>query len=256
MRERWTPSRASRTASLQRSRGRKPRRANSERGPEAEILRHSVGVEGKRGSGERAGAEGLTSSRANVSKNRSTSARRPSRARAGDARGAPAAHVACGCTRGDTRLLLSLPSRAALSAASGPSPRPRDLSARVEAKIGRDLVVAAATGVELRADVTRHLGDAPLDGGVDVLVARLEDERLRSELLTDAVERSLKRCCLLGGDPPRARPRTCALDAAMSSAARRLSKERLAERAIALAAGSPRRPSHKRHEPEPSLRRC
>ena len=41
-----------------------------------------------------------------------------------------------------------------------------------QAEIGGNLIVAAATGVQLRADLARDLGDAPFDRGVDVLVAR------------------------------------------------------------------------------------
>ena len=53
------------------------------------------------------------------------------------------------------------------------------LAAQVEAHVERDLVVAAATGVQLGTDRARDLGDPPLDRGVDVLVARRERERRR-----------------------------------------------------------------------------
>ena len=54
---------------------------------------------------------------------------------------------------------------------------------------GGDLVVAAAPRVQLGADIADQLGDASLDGGVDVLVARGEHEFVRRELLFDDVER-------------------------------------------------------------------
>ena len=65
-------------------------------------------------------------------------------------------------------------------ASSGPpAPQPQ---------VGGHLVVAAAPGVELGPDVAGELGHPPLDGGVDVLVAGLEDEAARGQLLLDLVE--------------------------------------------------------------------
>ena len=63
------------------------------------------------------------------------------------------------------------------------------LAAQVQAQIERDLVVAAAAGVQLGAGRARDLGDAALDRGVDVLVGGRERERARRELLLDAAER-------------------------------------------------------------------
>ncbi len=63
------------------------------------------------------------------------------------------------------------------------------LAADVEAQVGRDLVVAAAAGVELGARRSGELRDAAFDGGVDVLVGRLEVEGLVGELGLDGVER-------------------------------------------------------------------
>ena len=50
------------------------------------------------------------------------------------------------------------------------------------------LVVAAPPGVQLGPDVAHQLGDAPFDGGVDVLVTGGEDELARGELLLHDVE--------------------------------------------------------------------
>ncbi len=61
-------------------------------------------------------------------------------------------------------------------------------AAQVEAQVECDLVVAAAARVELGARRARQVGDAPLDGGVDVLVGRRERERSLGELLVDGVE--------------------------------------------------------------------
>src|SRR5262249_27141801 len=59
-----------------------------------------------------------------------------------------------------------------------------------EPERGRDLVVATPACVQLRAGVSREFGDAPLDRGVDVLVARGERERAFGELALDPLEGS------------------------------------------------------------------
>ena len=61
-------------------------------------------------------------------------------------------------------------------------------AAQVEAQVGGHLVVAAAAGVQFRADRAGELGDAPFDGGVDVLVGRREREGVVGELGFDGVE--------------------------------------------------------------------
>ena len=76
------------------------------------------------------------------------------------------------------------------------------LPAGVEAEVGGDLVVAAATGVELGPHVAGDLGDPALDGGVDVLVAGLEDEDPRRQLLLHPVERGEQDGGLLGVEDP------------------------------------------------------
>ena len=77
---------------------------------------------------------------------------------------------------------------------------------QVEPHVERDLVVAAATGVQLRTDRARDLGDAALDRGVDVLVGRRERERLARELLLDAVERGDDDAPLVLGEQTRRAP--------------------------------------------------
>ena len=94
------------------------------------------------------------------------------------------------------------------------------LAAEVQAQVERDLVVAAAAGVQLGARVARDLGDAPLDRGVDVFVGRRERERAGRQLLLDAVERVHDRGPLVGRRAGRraASMFTCAREPARSSA--------------------------------------
>ena len=63
-----------------------------------------------------------------------------------------------------------------------------ELALGEQAHRGRHLVVAAATGVQLAARRAGNLAHPPLDGGVDVLVAREEAERPVRQLVLDAVE--------------------------------------------------------------------
>ncbi len=79
------------------------------------------------------------------------------------------------------------------------------LAPEEQAQRGGDLVVAAATGVELRPRGPRQLGDPALDGGVDVLVGRRELERAVEQLGPDAVERGDDLGRLVVGEHPRAR---------------------------------------------------
>ena len=55
----------------------------------------------------------------------------------------------------------------------------RALAPEEQPQVERDLVVAAAAGVQLGAGRARDLGDPPLDRGVDVFVGRRERERRR-----------------------------------------------------------------------------
>ena len=72
-----------------------------------------------------------------------------------------------------------------------------------QAQRRRDLVVAAPSGVQLRAGVPCDLGDPPLDSRVDVLVARAEGEPPLDELLFDDVERIDERVHLAIAEDPR-----------------------------------------------------
>ena len=71
------------------------------------------------------------------------------------------------------------------------------LAPQIEPHVERDLVVAAAAGVQLGAAVTGDLGDAPFDRGVDVFVGRRERERTVGELLLDPIERGRDDAALL-----------------------------------------------------------
>ncbi len=61
-------------------------------------------------------------------------------------------------------------------------------SREVEQHVGGDLIVAAAAGVQPPAGVADQLGEPALDGGVDVLVGRLDVEGPVTELGLDALE--------------------------------------------------------------------
>ena len=71
--------------------------------------------------------------------------------------------------------------RPAAPAAASSTPPATTASSRLvpQPQVGGDLVVAAAAGVELGPGRPGQLGDPPLDGGVDVLVAGAELERAR-----------------------------------------------------------------------------
>ena len=60
--------------------------------------------------------------------------------------------------------------------------------AQVQQDVGGDLIVAAAAGVQPPPGIPDQLGQAPLDGGMDVLVGRLDGERPVPELRLDPVE--------------------------------------------------------------------
>ena len=85
-----------------------------------------------------------------------------------------------------------------------PSGEGGELALAPEAQGRRDLVVAAAAGVELGAGRARQLGHAPFDGGVDVLVAGLERKRALPELLPHAVEGGPHQVRLVLAQDPRA----------------------------------------------------
>ena len=59
---------------------------------------------------------------------------------------------------------------------------------QIQQDVGGHLIVTAATGVQPPPGIPDQLGEAPLDGGVDVLVGRLDGERSVPELRLDPVE--------------------------------------------------------------------
>ena len=77
---------------------------------------------------------------------------------------------------------------------------PEGVLAQVQQRVGDDLVVAAARRVQPPARVAGDLGEAPLDGGVDVLVGLAEGERAGSELLRDLGEARVDRRGVGRGD--------------------------------------------------------
>ena len=73
---------------------------------------------------------------------------------------------------------------------------------QVQQRVGDDLVVAAPGRVEPPPGVADELGQAALDGGVDVLVARGERERAVGELAGDPLQALVDGGGVGGGDDP------------------------------------------------------
>ena len=74
---------------------------------------------------------------------------------------------------------------------------------QVQERVGDDLVVAAARRVQAPAGVADQLGEAALDGRVDVLVAGREGERAVAELAGDPLQALVDGGGVLGRDDPR-----------------------------------------------------
>ena len=66
------------------------------------------------------------------------------------------------------------------------------------AQVGRHLVVAAASGVQHAGDRPRELEEPALDGGVDVLIARRDRERVAGELRGDGAQPGVDGAMLRG----------------------------------------------------------
>ncbi len=75
-----------------------------------------------------------------------------------------------------------------------------DRVAHPEAEIGRDLVVAAARGMQPAGRVADQLGEPRLDVEMDILERGLEFEAARLDLLEDVVQARLDGRAVLGGD--------------------------------------------------------
>ena len=106
--------------------------------------------------------------------------------RAGGGPGRPAGHAGGACSRASASRRGAPRARAsnAISVAQQPDRHPAPL-AHVQRQVGGDLVVARAAGVQLAAERTDELGQAPLDRHVDVLVALGERERPPPKLAGD-----------------------------------------------------------------------
>ena len=182
---------------------------------EAEVGGDAVGVERQRRAGQGAGAERRHVEPADGC--RAAGRRRgpaPSRGPAGGGPAAPAGPAAGGCSRAGRRR----PAASARSSRTSWRARTRPATAAQralgeQAQVGGHLVVAAAAGVQLGPGVAGQLGDPPLDGGVDVLVAGLEGEGARRPAPRSTRSRAASRIVGLvrrRGARPRTRPRTWA----------------------------------------------
>ena len=81
-----------------------------------------------------------------------------------------------------------------------------DRVADPEPQIGRDLVVAAAGGVQLAADVAEAVDQRPLDVHVDVFQFGAEREAALLNFLADLAQRLLNLLAFVGGDAGRPWP--------------------------------------------------
>ena len=230
---------------------------------EAELVGGEVGIERQRRAGQRAGTERRHVDRA---RSRRRSARRrgraPSRGRAGDGRAAPAGRAAGACSRAGRRRRRRRRGRAARPAGRR-SARAiiAQLALAPQPHVGGDLVVAAATGVQLGARRAGELGDPPLDGGVDVFVASRTNTNVPARSSSATVSSAARIGVALDlGDavrrgPARARaPR----EPAMSSGHSRRSNDRLSVNAISSSAGpalEPAVPQRLARSARPSRRR-
>jgi hypothetical protein len=107
-----------------------------------------------------------------------------------------------GCNRVDVLLRLAQQAEAELVDRVDDPPARRQ---RVEAQVGRDLVVAAARGVQLLARLTDLLGELDLEVHMDVLEGGVEIDRALAELLLDDLQGGDDLVGLLDRDDPLAR---------------------------------------------------
>ncbi len=231
-----------RTAPRRRSRGRRRRRGSSRSGRRSRARRRRRrGRAAATSRPARRHPSGDTSSRRTVSQQPVDVARAaPRRGPAGGGPAAPAGPAAGGCSRAGRRRRRRRPAAASTSLqVEDALGHPSELAAGVEPQVGGHLVVAAAAGVELGPDVAGELGDPPLDGGVDVLVARGEDEDAprRAPPRPGRARPAAMATSSSSRTPARPSPRTWAREPARSSAASRRSKAKALVNAMTLVGG-------------------
>ena len=164
---------------------------------ESQVARDGFAIERKPGAGQRAAAERHhVDARASFRRAARNRARTFRNTRADNAATAPAARGGYACSRGRSRADRGGPSRSART--SGPSRAARrvDLVAQPQPNIERNLIVAAAPGVDLVRELARAFLQLADDQRVDVFVVCAIEKRRRTALPRASL-RTPRRLCAL-----------------------------------------------------------